>query len=199
MQKNIVLWMLMSLPFWGISQNNWHLKKESELIKIYTRKPANSNLKEFKAITVINSSLEAILDELLVAPDYYKNCEPNISYYVKALENNQHVFYAYKDLPWPVKDRDIVTLLTVEDINSSTVKLTLEALPEGLPKKDNTIRVKKLMGHWLLEETGNQTMVTQQLFLDPEGNLPSFVLNSLLIKGPYTTLMNLHKPISSIK
>jgi hypothetical protein len=90
-------------------------------------------------------------------------------------------------------------LLTVEHINRKTIKLTLESLPKGLPKKDNTIRVKTLMGHWLLEEVNDKTMVTQQLFLDPEGSLPPFVVNSLLIKGPYTTFMNLHKSISSIK
>ena len=43
------------------------------------------------------------------------------------------------------------------------------------------------MGFWLLEEKNNKTMVTQQLYLDPEGSLPPFIVNKLLVKGPYKT------------
>jgi hypothetical protein len=199
MVKKIVLALLLSLPFSSSSQNNWSLKKDSHQIKIYTREISDSNLKEFKAVTVINTPLETILNELLEAPDYYEGCEPNISYYVKALENNQHVFYAHQELPWPIKDRDIVTLLTVDKIDDTTIKLTLEGLPNEIPQKDKTIRVKNLMGFWLLEEMGNKTMVTQQLFVDPEGSLPPFVINSLLIKGPYKTFRDLHKSVTNTK
>ena len=124
------------LPFIIFAQDNWTLKKEVDNIKIYTRNSQGSNLKEFKAITMINSPLKNILTELLDAPDYYEDCKPNISYYVKELNENQHVFYAHKDLPWPVRDRDIVTLLTVNRIDSDNVKLTLESLPEELPSKN---------------------------------------------------------------
>ena len=199
MQKNIILILLLCLPILGFSQNEWSLKKEDSHIKIYTRSTSDSNLKEFKAETMINTTSKRILEELLTAPDYYKGCEPNTSYYVKRLEGNQHVFYAHKDLPWPVKDRDVITLLTVEKLNSTTTKLVLESLPDELPKKDKTIRVKNLMGHWLLEEREGKTMVTQQLFIDPEGNLPPFIVNSLLIKGPYKTFKELHKSITNTK
>ncbi|WP_298901282.1 START domain-containing protein [uncultured Psychroserpens sp.] len=198
MKKSIIAF-LFCLPTLMFSQNEWTLKKDDDNIKIYTRDAANSNIKEFKAVTTIDTGSKHILDELLTAPDYYENCEPNTSYYVKKLNENQHVFYAHKDLPWPIKDRDIITLLTVNKINSKTIKLTLESLPEELPKKDKTIRVKKLMGHWLLEEVEGKTKVTQQLFLNPEGSLPSFVVNSLLIKGPYKTFKDLHKTTTHSK
>ncbi|WP_460220284.1 START domain-containing protein [Psychroserpens sp. MEBiC05023] len=199
MCTRILLRLFLCLPFFGLSQEYWNLKKESHQIKIYTRNTSNSNLKEFKAVTTINTPSKVILKELLEAPKYYEDCPSNISYYVKKIGNNQHVFYAYKDLPWPIKDRDIVTLLSVEIIDKKTTRLTLESLPNELPKKDKTIRVKTLMGYWLLEEMDNNTKVTQQLFLDPEGNLPSFVVNNLLIKGPYKTFKNLQESVSKTK
>lgn len=191
--------LLFCLPFLSFSQNEWDLKKEDSHIKIYTRDASNSALKEFKAVTILDTDSKYILEELLTAPDYYEDCEPNISYYVKKLNENQHVFYAYKDLPWPIKDRDIITLLSVKEINSTTVKLTLESLPNELPEKNKTIRVKKLMGHWLLEEMDGKTKVTQQLFLNPEGSLPPFIINSLLIKGPYKTFKDLRDTVAENK
>lgn len=181
------------------AQNNWRLEKDENNIKIYTRDAKDSAFKEYKAVTVIDTPSKYILHELLEAPAYHENCAPGISYYVKALNNKQHVFYAHKDLPWPIKDRDIVTLLTLNKISDTTTKLTLESLPNALPSKSKTIRVKTLMGYWLLEEMGAQTKVTQQLFLDPEGSLPAFIVNNLLVKGPFQTFKDLQKAVATVK
>lgn len=197
MKKGLLIALL--FPMILLAQNHWDLKKDDHNIKIYTRDSKSSAFKEYKAVTIINTPSKYILKELLEAPTYHENCEPGVSYYVKALNDNQHIFYAHKDLPWPIQDRDIVTLLTLKKINSSTTKLTLESLPNALPSKAKTIRLKTVMGHWLLEEMGNQTKVTQQLFLDPEGNLPAFIVNNLLIKGPFQTFKDLQKAVSTVK
>ncbi len=178
----------------GFSQDAWVLKKSEDNIEVYTRSVPDSKLKEYKAVSTINTSIDNILHELLTAPKYNDTCKAGISYYVKMLGKNRHVFYAYKDLPWPVRDRDVVTLITVEKLSNSKYKLTIEGLPEGIPERDKTIRIKNLMGHWLLEQKkDHETMVTQQLFLNPEGSLPAFVINSLLVKGPFKTFQELRR------
>lgn len=197
MKKEVLIALL--FPMMLFAQDYWNLEKDENDIKIYTRNSKNSALKEYKAITVINTPSKYILKELLEAPAYHENCEPGVSYYVKALNDKQHVFYAHKDLPWPIKDRDIITLLTLDKLNPTITKLTLESLPYALPSKAKTIRVKTVMGHWLLEEMGDKTKVTQQLFLDPEGNLPAFIVNNLLIKGPFQTFKDLQKAVSTVK
>jgi len=176
-----------------MAQNEWGLKKDAQGIKIYTRVVPNSPIKEYKATTVLNSPIDKVLSELLSAPQYTDDCEAGQSFYVSPRGENQHVFYARKELPWPVRNRDIVTLLTVEKISSKKVKLHLESLPEGIPEKEKTIRIKELMGFWLLEEENGKTHVTQQLFLNPEGSLPSVITNTLLIKGPFKTFIDLQK------
>ena len=191
-------WILLTFFFIhhaGFAQQHWKLKKDANDIKIFTRATTDSNINEFKAETIILASLDDVLNELLSAPPYFDGCEAGISYYVESNGDDKHIFYAKKDLPWPLKDRDIVTQLTVKKINRSTVKLCLEGLPNELPLQEKTIRIKKLMGHWLLEADGNRTKVTQQLFVDPEGSLPPLIINSLLIKGPYKTFSELHKAV----
>jgi len=177
----------------SIAQDEWGLKKDAKGIKIYTRAVDNSSIKEYKATTILNASLDSVLSELLSAPEYTEDCEAGQSFYVTARGKNQHVFYARKELPWPVRNRDIVTLLTVEKISDKKVKLHLESLPEGIPEKEKTIRIKELMGFWLLEAEGEKTKVTQQLYLNPEGSLPSAITNALLIKGPFKTFTELQK------
>jgi len=168
----IFLILVLSINSNSFAQTKWKLKKKSHGIQIYTRAISNHNFEEYKAITTLNTSLQTVLKALLEAPKYHKNCNPGVSYYVKSIKNNQHVFYAQKALPWPIKDRDIVTLLTVEKLSDKKIKLHLEGLPQEVPEKKETIRIKTVMGHWLLEEKENKTKVTQQLFLDHE-----FVIN----------------------
>lgn len=193
MKEVLGFYMLFCVTLMGFSQEQWILKKHTNNIKIYTRSSENNAFDEYKAVTSIDTSIDSILDELLMAPNYYENCPSGISHYVKAIGENQHVFYVHKTLPWPIKDRDVVTLLTVKKISKHKVKLVLEALPNEIPLKDKIIRVKTLMGYWLLEEKENKTIVTQQLFLNPEGSLPPFIVNSLLVKGPYKTFKELQK------
>lgn len=197
MLKNIFLALVFLSSFIGNGQTNWKLKKEANHIKIYTRSVPNASIDEYKAVTIIDTKIDNVIDELLTAPKYNDSPEPGVSYYVKQLSENKHVFYLRKPLPWPVRDRDLLTLLTVEKISDSKYKLVLESIPNAIPPKDNTIRIKKLMGFWLLEEDHNQTMVTQQLFVDPEGSVPAFVINSLLVKGPYKNFIELRKSVKN--
>ena len=185
---------ILFLPFFMLAQNSWELKKNANAIKIYTRTTSSSDIKEFKATTEIDAPLDTILNKLIIGPKYTKNCLPDINYFVEKINKNQSIYYSYKDLPWPAKDRDVVTLLTINRIDNKTVTLTLNGSPYHLPEKDKTIRVKNFTGHWILKEDENRkTSVTHELFLDPEGQIPSFIINTLLVNAPYKLFRDLHK------
>lgn len=193
MLKSLLVYIIITcIGYSSFAQEKWILKKDANNIKIYTRDKKNFAFDEYKAITRVNTSINNVLTELLDAPKYYENCPAGISHYIKPIESNKHLFYAHKKFPWPIKDRDIVTLLTVKKISNKKIKLILESLPNAIHEKNNIIRIKTLMGHWILEDEGDKTKVTQQLFLDPEGTLPPFVINTLLVKGPYKTFSQLH-------
>ena len=197
MLKHTLLFFLLLTSFVSIGQSDWVLKKDDNNIKIYTRSVANESIEEYKAITVIDSKIDDVIDKLIAAPKYNTTRESGISYYVKQLSENEHLYYAHKALPWPIRDRDIITLLTVEKISESKYKLVLKSAPKFIPKKDKTIRITELKGHWLIEENGDKTRVTQQLFVNPEGTLPAFVINSLLIKGPFKTFSELRQSLKN--
>ncbi|GGD15600.1 START domain-containing protein [Hyunsoonleella pacifica] len=192
--KRFVLLIFLFCGFLHYGQEQWKLKKDANNIKIFVRNTPHSNFDEYKATTILYTSIEHVLNELLSAPEYnHSKIESGISYYIKKRGDNEHVFYVKKELPWPLKNRDIVTLLTVKRISETKIKLILEGLPSEIGKSKNTLRIKTLMGHWLLETEGNTTKVTQQLHLNPEGKIPPFVSNLLLVKGPYSTFLDLKK------
>ena len=181
------------------AQKDWKLKKEIDGIKVYTRSMADSPWKEFKAMTELDASMDQVLNELLDAPKYTENCAPGISFLIGQQTENQYLFYARKELPWPIKDRDIITLLTVHKLTDNSIRLDIHGSPKSLPEKEKTIRVQQLMGHWLLEDLGETTRVTQQLYLDPAGSLPAAVVNGLIVKGPLKTFMDLQNKMMALQ
>jgi len=176
------------------AQSDWELSKDKLGIKIYLRDVATSSHKEYKAVCTVEASLENVLKALLDAPPYFDKAPDNQSYLLKKIGANQHVFYAKKNLPWPIKDRDVITMLTEKKQEDGVIKIELSAYPNGLPEKENTIRIKELTGHWLIEQLeDSKVRVTQQLYLNPGGSLPSAITNSLIVKGPLKKFQSIKK------
>lgn len=189
------LWVL--IPLISFGQQSWKLAKDNNDVQIWTRAYKNSNLKEYKAITYIETSVEHIVNELLDAPQYDENHKEGVSHLLK-VDKNDYFFYVRNKLPWPVKDRDVVSKLSLEQLSPNKVKLYINAAPDELPSVDSTLRIKELVGYWLIENTDSAVKVTQQLYINPEGNLPKFIINSLLVSGPYETFLALKKKLQNI-
>jgi len=178
-------------------QQNWHLAKDQNGISIWTRDFKDSPYKEYKAVTYIDTTIEDIVSELLDAPKYMKNCQAGVSHLIRMKSNNEYLFYAKNKLPWPLRNRDVISKLTVKKQTDNQVSLQIEAAPHELPIENNALRIKELNGFWLLEKEADTIKVTQQLYVNPEGNLPAFVTNRLLVKGPYKTFTELRNKLTA--
>ncbi len=181
----------------GIDEEDWELRKSIDNIDIYTRGVEESKLKEFKATTVFeNTSLEDVFEQVYEAPRYTENCSYNTSYYIESLSSEKERYFYYSEkLPWPLKNRDVVTRLHIAEQTQDKIFIAIEAAPEYLDKKNQTIRIHNLSGYWLLEKHPEGIKATQQIFMDPGGSVPSFLVNSLLVKGPLKTFSTLKKTL----
>jgi len=177
----------------------WQLKKDDNGIQIYTRKIDGSNFKEYKAETFINASIDEVVRELLYrAPNYTPSYEYGINYLVQEKVTGQRVYYAKHKMPWPLKDRDVVSTIEVIQQNTSSAKIEIRATPEKFKYDKNVIRIKDIKGYWLIERFNKGVKLTQQLHLDPRGNIPAFVSNSFILKGPFKLFSELKSKLNSI-
>ena len=192
-------YLLLSLSIFSgaLDFNEWELKKSSDNIDIYTRSVKDSALKEFKATTVFkNVTMEEVLKQIYEAPRYYENCIFGVSYYVEELSfEKERFFYYSEELPWPVKNRDAATKLSIEEQTPDKIVLSIKAVPNSLPVKPNTIRIQELDGSWVLEKHPSGIKATQQIYMDPGGMVPSFITNSLIVRGPLKTFSTLKKTL----
>ncbi len=175
----------------------WMLKKAKDNIEIYTRAVPNSPFREFKATSIIDTSFEKLLQELYDAPTYTPMCEEGISYRIPDSSHNSRLFYYKQKMPWPIRDRDVITKLTLKEQTDNHILLTIEVAPDIIAPQNKTLRIKELSGSWLLERDVNGIKATQQIHMNPGGNVPSSITNLLLVKGPYKTFTELHRKLST--
>ena len=55
--------------------------------------------------------------------------------------------------------------------------------------------VEELDGSWVLEKHPSGIKATQQVYMDPGGMVPSFITNSLIVRGPLKTFSALRKTL----
>ncbi|WP_340112392.1 SRPBCC family protein [Maribellus mangrovi] len=173
----------------------WHLKKDKDDIKVYTRNVDGSSFLEFKAIMEVNNAdLKQVLDVILDVENYdllYADCINPV-----LLEKRGEYFdihYIQTKGPFTVRDRDGIYKQTTE-VNSegNYAIVRLEPLPDYIEEKKNIVRMREGTGFWeLIESDSNTVTITYQFHGEPGGNIPAVLANQFVVSHPFNTMRNL--------
>ena len=174
-------------------QEDWNLRIQQDGIKVYTKKMADSRIDAFKATTMISAKYERVKEVILDYPNYpkwyqdYKTGE-----ILEQLNQDKIIVRFVIDAPFPIKDRDSVNRVSVQQTDEH-IKVRLESAPTFIPPNNKQIRMTVSSGQWTLEKEGNQTRVTLEYHADPEIPVPSWVSNRYVVQGPAKSLSSLKK------
>ena len=174
-------------------KEEWTLKIQQDGIAVYTKKVAGSRIDAFKATTMISAEYEKVKEVILDYPNYpkwyqdYKTGE-----ILEQLNQDKIIVRFVIDAPFPIKDRDSVNRVSVQQTDEQ-IKVTLESAPTFIPHNNKQIRMTVSSGQWTLEKEGNQTRVTLEYHADPEIPVPSWVSNRYVVQGPAKSLSNLRE------
>jgi len=161
----------------------WELKAETNGVKVFTRPRQGSGVKEIRSVGEIDAPPHAVL---AVLGDYenYKEIMPytDVSRVVEVeQEGKVKHFYTVVNAPL-VSKRDYT--LRIEDVSDwrdgkGFLKTHWVPSDKGPPPNDDHVRVKINEGSWTLEplENGTKTPATSDLYTDPGGSLPNWVIN----------------------
>jgi len=179
----------------------WQLQEldSDSPIQIWTQKVPNSSFKAFKGQVTIQASLQktlAIIRDTKNIPKWYHNTSEARK--LKTINENQSINYSVSTTPWPVTDRDAVTLVTQKILEGGVYFIELTARPNMYPKQDHRIRIPKLEGYWKLVPLDKiKTEVTFQVAAEPGGEIPSWLANAMVIDMPFHTLNNLKERVET--
>jgi len=173
----------------------WIKEIDKNGIIVYLRDYQGSQLKEFKAQTIIKAPIKNILTLLTDFKSYPKWLFGNKNTILFENKNNiEFIYYTIIKSPKPVEDRDLIVEFKIVEASNSKILIKTSTLPKYVNEKHGIIRVKQFIGMWELNKINeNETSVITQCHTEPGGSIPAWIINYMIITGPYETLDNMKK------
>lgn len=169
----------------------WNLEKNKEGIRVSTRKSEDSPVKAFQGVTTAVARVDeavALFENAESACQWIYQCSE-----FKILEDkspDEKIVYFHQDMPWPVADRDVVYhRVRQKDAATGAVTYSLTNLKDAYPEKKAGVRLASLNGKWRFSlAEGNRVEILYEQHVDPGGNLPTWLVNRLVVEIPFDTL-----------
>mmetsp|Transcript_67008 Transcript_67008/g.169193 ORF Transcript_67008/g.169193 Transcript_67008/m.169193 type:complete len:347 (-) Transcript_67008:31-1071(-) len=171
--------------------DGWVLKKEVESVSIYTKEMPGQRLLYFKGTTEmpVAGGIPEALKKLFKTEDRPK--WDDLCSYAETPQYYPPLYkYAYAQLNAPapiISKRDILTLgrFRFEADGAVVVALHSEELKDAYPSRSDYVRVNFKEGGYVIRpknEKGDVLHVTWTGLVDPQGWLPTWVVNHAVIK-----------------
>jgi len=182
--------------------NEWRLHKNdaSHKIKVYVKNEEGQKLRSFKVEGIIDAPLETLLriqsDVDNYARWYFEIAEVKL---LKKVSDKEFYFYLVHDAPIGLPKRDVILRTVIEPMSKKQpyVQLRMTSIPDYMPPRPPFIRMEA--ENYVLRYTPiskTQTLREVEGFINPGGNAPSWAINFVSGKGPYTNMMGIRRMAS---
>lgn len=177
---------LIPLLLLGADEPRWKLAAEDDGIKVYGREREGSEVREMRAIGLIDASPQEVW-KVLRDLDAYTKTMPYTeeAKVLKKSEGDKEIlFYSCLNTPLVSRRDYIIKLVDESDWKDGKgfLKVTWSAVNDQdslKPVKDDIVRVRINDGYWLLEprEDGKKTFATYYVYTSPGGSIPNWIAN----------------------
>lgn len=179
-------------------QAEWKLDRDRDEVKVYTRRVEGIAFKQYKGETIVKSRLStlvAIFEDMDAAVEWVDTCDR--MELLERISPQETYTYSYNGAPWPAKDRDaVVHNLIEQDPETLVVTITQKGVPDRIPENKKAVRVERIEGLWIFEPlSGGKVKITYQVLSDPGGGLPAWLVNSVAVSQPHTTLVGFREMV----
>jgi len=185
------IFILIFAHFSHAQENEWILKRETKQLKIYTRNITETAIKELRITTQFETSLNsiiALLNDVPANTDWvYSSKAAKIT--ERNAPNDLH-YYSVSDFPWPLQDRDLIVHSVIEqDPDSKVITSTSYAAKEKYPLQKGIVRVTIFDSQWIFTPLSDGKVdIEYTVKTDPGGNIPVFLTNMFIDRGPIATM-----------
>ena len=171
----------------GLYAQTWNFIKEKDGIRIYTRTAENSSFKCFKGETVFHTTMDKL--------SMYIGNVQNVDWWdknvreIKVLSSEPDKlirYYLVYGVPWPLSDRDLCVeaKITIDPVTGEKV-VSAKPLKDIVPEREGIVRIRNYWQKWTLKPIGNNNIqVVLEGFVDPGGNVPSWLYNMVIVDTP---------------
>ncbi len=164
-----------------------------EDISLWTRSIAGAELKAFRGVTHSDAPIEnlvALLYDTAAMPEWLFRCQEAAI----VGEDSNGDFYLHLQIKgiWPLDDRDVVIRVRqFFDTQTGEILMAGTAAPDYLPPLPDHVRIPTIASTWRLTPMPQGLVrIEWEGHVDPAGNVPRWLANSVATLVPRHTLRN---------
>ncbi|MDR3417278.1 MAG: START domain-containing protein [Nevskia sp.] len=174
----------------------WRLEKDEDGIQIYSRAVDGWDIREIRGLTTFHgrlSSLVAVIDDPATGPALNKFVAE--STVTQRDSDTRYRLYNLTRMPWPLSDRDVLNQREItQDTATHAVTIIDNATDGLLPPKNGLVRIVRSRQLWSFTPKGNGDVQVELRWLsDPNGPIPSTLINALSVSTPFHTIDRLRQ------
>lgn len=177
--------------------DDWELRKDRDGIRVYTKLREGSGIYMYKVITSIRMKPERVYEQVVDFRENLKYMELVDSLaFLDHLKNERYINYMRFDMPWPVKNREMVMDMKVQ-FSPDSIRLDSNDRPDRIKYNENIITVEDFHEEWIIKslgDTGN-TQVTVTGWINPGGSIPTWLVNIVSARTPFWFISGIIKEL----
>lgn len=197
--KYLILFLLVTVSIQA-QESSWEEVDKKEDITVFVRKSEGSKLKEVKIIGQIQCPLSELVKALEDVDSHGEWVKSTIESRTldKTAVNDFH-YYISTNMPYPVKDRDVVIKYhRTQDPTTKVVNITFDGVNGKLEKQGKLVRIPFFKAYYNITPTKDNIINLEYYFkVDPGGSIPNWIANMAMTKGPMDTIESLFALIRS--
>lgn len=170
----------------------WQLRKDKAGIQVYTKSVDGSPYDAVRAVTRVDNirlmSLVALLEDVAACQDWSDQCvESTVR---KRISDTEAYVYTHNDLPFPVKDRDVLAhVVWSQNSDDLEVVMSSQATTGLMDRVKGRIRLTEAKTSWRFKPLESGLVeVSNEAHINPGSSLPGWMTNMLLVDTPYETI-----------
>jgi len=181
----------------GSPAHAWSVIMNKQGVEVARKVMPNSSLFAFRGEGVMNVNIATLVSVLLddaIATEWVDlQAEHTV---LRQPSPDKKIIYEMYDLPWPVTDRDyVLTEIAKYDDEAKVFTLDFESVDDpAKPKQSCCVRAMAYRTYWRLTKVSDtSTKVEVEVFTDPKGSLPAWLINLIQEDWPWKTISGLVK------
>ena len=178
--------------------SDWEHIYEDDGVNVYRQEVAGTNLLAFRGTGFIDAPVDKVLyvfADVQHEIDWVDRLEENILISEDKANFERVEFHSY-GLPWPVWSRDIVFKIKLSRQDDESFLVTMKSVDDSLGPPTKGVRAELHGSNFVLRETKDgRTWVEVDIFIDPKGTVPAFLVNILQRYWPYNTITGLRSQV----
>ncbi|MDA9902273.1 START domain-containing protein [Gammaproteobacteria bacterium] len=170
----------------------WTIQRSEDGIDVYTRPEPASQFEAVRAVMTLDdvrlSSLVALISDTQACSRLESRCVEAET--LDTIDQTESVVYRYNNMPFPVRDRDMVLRLKwYQQPDSLKVNVVISNVTGFLPEKKRRVRMPKVNLGWKFVPLPDGSVeVSSEGHIEPGANLPAWILNQFLVSAPFKTM-----------